>query len=168
MCPWPLLGSVQPARECLLQNVGDEGALATSRDTGHGNEFAEREGNIELAQIVLARPLNRDRFTAPLTARLRHRYCAVTTKVGTGNGVFRREEILERAVRDQAAAQLSCTGSNINDPVSGTNRLFVMLHHEHRIAEVAQSNERGDQARVVALVQADGRLIQDVEDADQP
>ena len=43
-----------------------------------------------------------------------------------------------------------------------------MFHHEHRVAEVAQPNERGNQTRIVALVQTDRWLIQDVEDADQP
>ncbi len=46
--------------------------------------------------------------------------------------------------------------------------VFVMLDHEHRIAEVAQVLQRVEQPRVVALMQADGRLVQHVKHARQP
>jgi len=37
-----------------------------------------------------------------------------------------------------------------------------MLDHDKRVAEIAQIQQRIDQALIVALVQADGRLVQDV------
>ena len=40
-----------------------------------------------------------------------------------------------------------------------------MLDDEDGVAEVAQVFERGDEALVVALVEADGGLVEDVEDA---
>jgi hypothetical protein len=48
------------------------------------------------------------------------------------------------------------------------DRLLVVLHHDHRVAEVPQLLQRAEEAQVVALVQADGGLVQDVEHADQP
>ena len=138
--PWSLFRAVQPARERLLQNVGNEGALAAPRDARHGNEFAEREGDVKLAEIVLTRPLHRDRLATPLATRLRHRHRAVAAKVGASNGILRCKELLERAVRDHVTAEFACARPDINDPVGGTNRLFVMLNHQHRIAEVAQPN----------------------------
>ena len=44
----------------------------------------------------------------------------------------------------------------------------VVLHHEHGVAHVAQLQQRVQQRAVVARVQADGRLVQDVEHAHQP
>ena len=43
-----------------------------------------------------------------------------------------------------------------------------MLHHQHGVAEVAQLLECREEARVVALMQADRGLIEDVEHADEP
>ena len=43
-----------------------------------------------------------------------------------------------------------------------------MLHDEHGVAEITQALERVEQARVVALVESDARLVEDVEHADQP
>ena len=43
-----------------------------------------------------------------------------------------------------------------------------MLDHEDRIAEIAQMFQRDEQPRIVALVQADGRLVEHIEHAGQP
>jgi hypothetical protein len=42
-----------------------------------------------------------------------------------------------------------------------------VLDDQHAVAQVAQARQRRQQPRVVALVQADRRFVQDVEDADQ-
>ena len=47
------------------------------------------------------------------------------------------------------------------------NRVLIVLDHQHRVAQVAQIFERGDQALVVALVQADGGLVEHIEHAAQ-
>ncbi len=51
--------------------------------------------------------------------------------------------------------------------VRRAHRPLVVLHHDHRVAQVAQPLQGLDQLRVVALVQPDRGLVQDVEDADQ-
>ena len=56
---------------------------------------------------------------------------------------------------------------DVDDPVGGPDRLLVVLDDEHRVAEVAQPGQRRDELGVVALVQADRRLVEDVEDAHQ-
>ncbi len=40
-----------------------------------------------------------------------------------------------------------------------------MLHHDHRVAQIAELSESGKEPRVVALVESDGRLVQDVQHA---
>ena len=53
------------------------------------------------------------------------------------------------------------------DPVGGAHRLLVVLDDQHRVAQVAHALQRLDQAGVVARVQADARLVQHVQHADQ-
>ena len=43
-----------------------------------------------------------------------------------------------------------------------------MLDHDHGVAEVAQATERIEEARIVALVQPDRRLVEHIEHAGQP
>jgi hypothetical protein len=54
---------------------------------------------------------------------------------------------------------MSTTWSAVED------RVLVVLDDDHRVAEVAQVAQRVEQAGIVALVQADGRLVQHVEHA---
>jgi hypothetical protein len=49
--------------------------------------------------------------------------------------------------------------------VGGEDRVPVVLHHEHAVAEVDQPPERLEQPRVVAGVEADARLVEHVEHA---
>ena len=51
--------------------------------------------------------------------------------------------------------------------VGGAHHRLVVLHDEHRVAEVAQVLERFDQPVVVHRMEADGRLVADVEHAHQ-
>ena len=57
--------------------------------------------------------------------------------------------------------------AEVDQVVGGAHRALVVLDHDHRVAEVAQPLQRGDQPLVVALVQADRRLVEDVEHAHQ-
>ncbi len=65
------------------------------------------------------------------------------------------------------AAVLTCTGSDVDDPVSRADRVLVVLDDDERVAQVPQPRERVDQAAVVPLVQADRRLVEHVEHTHQ-
>ena len=60
---------------------------------------------------------------------------------------------------------LAGAGAHVDEPVRGAHHLLVVLDHEHGVAEIAQPFERADQPPVVALVEPDRRLVEDVEDA---
>ena len=56
-------------------------------------------------------------------------------------------------------------GPDVDDVVGGAHHLLVVLDDDHGVAEVAQTGEGLDQARVVGRVEADGRLVADVQHA---
>ena len=74
---------------------------------------------------------------------------------------------VDRALGDDVAAVLARAGADVDDVVGGAHRLLVVLDDQQRVAQVAQALQRADQPGVVALVQADARLVQDVEHAHQ-
>ena len=71
------------------------------------------------------------------------------------------------ALRDDPAAVLAGARPQVDEVVGAAHRLLVVLDHDHRVAEVAQPLQRGDQLGVVALVQPDRGLVEDVEHAHQ-
>ena len=62
---------------------------------------------------------------------------------------------------------LARPGPDVDDPVGGPDGLLVVLDDEDRVAQVAQPGEGRDELRVVALVEPDRRLVEDVQDAHQ-
>ena len=76
-------------------------------------------------------------------------------------------DVLGRALGDDAAAVDARARAHVDEPVGRAHRLLVVLDDDHGVADVAQALERRDQPRVVALVEADRRLVEDVEHADE-
>ena len=65
------------------------------------------------------------------------------------------------------AAGAAGAGAEVDDVVSAADGVFVVLDHDDGVAQRAQRFQRGQQAGVVAVVQADGRFIQHVEHSPQ-
>ena len=62
---------------------------------------------------------------------------------------------------------LACAGSDVDQPVGGLHCLLIVLDDDDRVAEVTQPQQRVEQFLVVPLVQADRRLVEHVEHADE-
>ncbi len=86
------------------------------------------------------------------------RYCAVSE-------CSTCEHFLERALRDELAAARAGAGAEVDHVIGGADGVLIVLDHDDGIAEIAQAAERADEPVVVALVQADARLIEHVEAA---
>ena len=59
------------------------------------------------------------------------------------------------------------TRSNVDQPISLTNRILIMFDDDKRIAEIPQMMQCPDQTLVITLMQSDGRFIQHIHHADQ-
>ena len=57
--------------------------------------------------------------------------------------------------------------ADVDEVIGAADRVLVVLDHDHGVADVAQVRQRRQQARVVALVQPDRGLVEDVHHADQ-
>src|SRR5690606_9432056 len=78
-----------------------------------------------------------------------------------------REHVLQLTDGDDLAAVSSRAEAQVADVVRRLDGVAVMLDDEHGVAEVAQLTQCAEQALVVALMQSDGRLVEDVEHTDQ-
>ena len=67
----------------------------------------------------------------------------------------------------QVAARVACARAQIDHKIRAANGVFVVLHDEDGIAQIAKLFERAKEAVVVARVQPDGRLIEHIQHAAQ-
>ena len=98
----------------------------------------------------------------------RHRNRASTREIVAGHRVGHGVEACHGPGVDDLATVLARPGADIDDPVALSDRLLIVLDHEHGVAEIAEPGERVDQPSVVTLVQADRRLVEHIQGADQP
>ena len=53
-------------------------------------------------------------------------------------------------------------GTYIHDIIGGAHGILVVLHHDERIAQIAQMHERIQKFFVVPLMQSDARLVENI------
>ena len=58
-------------------------------------------------------------------------------------------------------------GAKVDHVVSAADGFFIVLHHQHRIAQVTQCFQRLQQAGIVPVMEANGRLVQYVKHSAQ-
>jgi hypothetical protein len=66
------------------------------------------------------------------------------------------------------AAMPPRSGSQVDHMIGGANGVFVVLHHQHRIPQVAKLPQGVQQLLVVPLVQTYRGLVQNVKHTHQP
>ncbi len=76
--------------------------------------------------------------------------------------IFRAKNVRNAALGHDLAATWTRARSQIDNVVGGADRFFIVLNHDHGIAEIAQSPQGPKQTRIVPLMQADARLVQNV------
>ena len=54
---------------------------------------------------------------------------------------------------------------HIDHLIGRADRVLIVLDHDHAVTDITQTLERGDESLVIALVQADAGLVQDVHHA---
>ncbi len=96
-----------------------------------------------------------------------HRHRQGAGEVLAGGRLLHALHLRGRALGDDPPAVFARAGAEVDEVVGGAHRLLVVLDHDHRVAEIAQPLQRGDQLRVVTLVQPDRGLVEDVQHADQ-
>ena len=156
---------IDAVRERRRKRVGDKRAFARPRNARDHGKRAKFNGNGHILQVVLASAGELDGAAFGLAANLRHLDTATARQVIGREAPLGARHFIGRARGNHMAALLARTRAHINNVVGMANGVFVMLHDDNRVAQIAQAFKRGDKALVVALMQTDGRLVQDVQHA---
>ena len=90
-----------------------------------------------------------------------------TGEKGSGERIFRRSHLGRRPGSDNLSAVFPGSRADIHQIICRADHLQVVFDHQNGVAQVAQAAQDGDQTLGVALVQADGRLVEHVQHAGQ-
>ena len=157
---------VEAVRERLVDDLVHERRLAGARDAGDGDELPDRELDVDALEVVLRGAADGEHAAVVLAPR-RDRDRAPAGEEVAGDRALRAHHLLGGAFGDDLAAVLAGARPHVDDPVGDAHHLLVVLDDEHRVAEGLEPLQRADQLVVVALVEPDRGLVEDVEDADE-
>ena len=151
----------------LVEGVDQQRRLAAAGHAGNRREQPERNFRGDVLQVVAARVDHLDGAAVVRRLALRNGDEPFAVEILPGDRRAIAHDVVGRALRDDVAAMHAGAGADVDHIVGGLDRVLVVLDHDHRVAEVAQAPQRLEQPRIVALVQADRRLVQHVQHAGQ-
>ena len=150
------------------EDVVDQRRLARTGHTGDRHEAAEGDVDIDVRQVVLAGALDAQPTVADRAALLRQRDRTLSGQVLTGDRLLGLEQLWVGAGVDDSATVLAGAGADVDDVVGDADRVLVVLDDQDGVPDVTQPFQGLDQLVVVALVQADRRLVEHIEHSDEP
>ena len=155
---------VELVREHPIQDVVDEGRLAGAAHPGDGGEDAERERHGDVLQIVRARAFDNDLpFLVQRSSFLRGRNRLPAGQVIACDRLGVGDELGIRPGVHDVPAVLPRAGTDVDDPVRGADGVLVVFDDDQRVAQVAEFEQRLDEAVVIALVQTDAGFVKHVQ-----
>ena len=153
--------------ERFVEHVVNQRGFAGTGDAGHGDHGAEREHHVDIAQVVRARAKDAQKTARRLAPQRRNGNAQFAVEITRGERVRRIQEMLARAAKKQLAAQFAGARSEVEHVIGGGDGFGIVLDDEDGVSQIAQAFENFDQPVRIARMQADGRLIEHVERADQ-
>ena len=166
---WHLASTVELVGEHLVEDVVHQARLARPAHSRHGHEGPQGELHGDVAQVVGFGALNHDLsvlIDRPPGARYLDRTAARDVVTGDRAVILEQRRVVTRVHDDTTV--LPGAGADVDDPISGADRVLIVLDDDQGVAEVLELDQGLDEAPVVALVQADTRLVEHVQHAGQP
>ena len=159
------LGAVELGGQLFVQDLVDERGFARAGHAGHAGERAQRDGEVRVLEIVDRAALDDQLFAVALAAHGRHGDTLAAGQVLAGDRVLALHQLVHLAGEHDLAAVPARARADVHDEIRRAHGVLVMLDHDQRVAQIAQALEGREQLVVVALVQADGGLVQNIQHA---
>ena len=118
-----------------------------------------------MLQIVFRRTENFEFFAISLAPLGRNGNFLCAGEILAGDRPGLGNDIVDRARCDNFAAVNARAGADVDDEVRRAHRVLVVLDDKNRVPQIAQTAQRIEKLVVIPLMKADGRLIENVENA---
>ena len=146
-----------------IERMLDQRAFARARHASYSDKRPQREADLYMLQVVFTCARERE-LGAVLQRALASTLAPVPAiaHVAPGEGGRVLGQFLQGPSRHHLSALLPGARTKVDDVVSLADGLFIMLHYHNAIALVLQTVQCAEQLGIVARVQTDGGLVEDV------
>ena len=159
------LGPVQAGGQLFIKDLVDEAGFSAAGDAGHADEGPQGQPHVDAPQIVLPAAEDLQEMAVAAAPRFGYGDRPLSGEVLSRQGAGLGHDVVQGAGGHDLAAVDARAGAHVHDEIRRADGLLVMLHHQKGVADVPQIPKGGKQPGVVPLVQADGRLVQDIQNA---
>ncbi len=149
----------------LDERLADKARLPRARNAGDGRQDAEREADVEAAQVVA-----RDALQFEPAARGPRRPggdALLAEEVAPGLRFLHRLQPGGTAGVENAAAVLARAGPDLHDPIGGAHHVHLVLDHEEGVAGGPKLPEGAEERLRVGGMQPSRRFVEDIDDAEE-
>ena len=136
-----------------------QGGLPGPRYSGDSDKAPQGELHVQVPQVVLPGTAYQQVIATGRPSDLGHRDHLLSRKVLAGQRTRALQEASHVAGVNDVSPVLACTRPDVHHVIGCPDGLLVVLHHDHRVPEVPEALQGLDEAPVVPLVKADGRLV---------
>ena len=152
---------VELLRQQRLESAVDKRGFAAARHSAHTGECAQRETEIHLLKVVAGATGKFKPLSVAGTAHLRNIDTQGAVEVTGGESVG-AQHLGRSSFKHNFPTLAAGFGTDVHHIIRLKHHVLVMLNHYDGVARVAQTLQRGDKAAVVALMEADTRLVKDI------
>ena len=160
-------GAVELFGQRPIKNVVHEGGFSGAGNAGDNSHYAQGEGDVQILEIIFPRAEDADGVSVCRSPLGQHIDLHLSRDVGAGERVGRVHDFRGSSAGDQVPAVASGARTKVDYVVGAPNGVFVMFNHQHGVPEITKIFQGGKQTVVVAMMQADGRLVEYIENAAQ-
>ena len=161
----PHLHAHELGSQALEEDLVDEGGFAAAGNAGDHGEGPQGEVYGDVVQVVFRRADDAEMIAVSFAALLGQGDLPPAGEVLAREGVFVFHHFFRRAAGHHLTAVNTGAGADVDEIVGGPHGVLVVLYHQQGVAQVPQLPQRRKQFIVIPLVQADGGLVQDIENA---
>ena len=158
---------IQQRRQRREQDLQHQRTLAGPRHAGDAGQQPQWKLRVHRFQIMLAGAHDREKPLGPPRAR-GQRHPFLPAQILPGQRVGMPHDVRGRPLRHDGPAVHAGAGPHVHDMIRHAHGRGVVLHDQHGIAQIAQPQQGLQQPVIIALVQADTRLVQDIQHPHQP
>lgn len=155
-------------RKGRCDSVGNQGALTRSRHAGNDRKRTKLDLGGNVFEVVGAGARDLKAAATGLAALIGNPDHSFAGQISARHRLGTRHDIGRRSRRDYVSAVHARAGAHVDHIVGSTNRILIMLNDDDGIADIAQALKRLDQALVIALMEANRWLVQNVQDTHEP
>ena len=147
------------------KGIGNQRRLTRARNTCDYCQCAQLNSGRNVFKVVSASPRNLDFSTSRLTTSLRQLNLLLSREIRTCDGIRVFNNLFWSASSNNVTTKLTSAGTHVNNVVSCANGIFIVFDNKYGITAVSKLLKRLNKTVVVSLMQTNGRLVQNVENA---